>query len=221
MLEMSYLLHDPLPQSIEQNVRDQLRGLVYSLRPSVAVSVGLGAPLGDCLTLHGSFGWLAGISLVSRSHSLWSARFSGGFSEWLAFEQRVEPLRWKTAGVLLSTLGGSLSAAFRTRDSFRWDVWAANLRSFETQAMYGAAQVTSDDYDVISELLCGLSYFQPSAQDEEAFAAVNQTMTQLREHVRRDCSTRPGPPLVPAEYRDLVRWWLAPEQLPVPHRHAS
>jgi hypothetical protein len=121
-------------------LRRTLRGLVYSIRPSIARSVGLATVLDDLLTVDGIRAWNLGLQVLQNGPTN-SSVLGSRFHDWVKTELVEEEVRWRTLHILAESLESRLTV---DGSEMSWNSSTENVLAFADRIRRGEAVLTAD-----------------------------------------------------------------------------
>ncbi len=139
-----------------------LRGVVFSIRPTVARSVGLVTSIDDLFNADGVRAWSLGLLMLQNGCAEQSA-LGPRFVEWIQAEVAAERLRWRTLHVLAESIESRLKS---DGPDATWCSSASNTLAFAARVRHVEAVLTADVVDrltkIVDELNClhGTAHWQ-------------------------------------------------------------
>jgi hypothetical protein len=125
------------------------RGIVFSMRPSLARSVGFVTSLDDLLTVEGVRAW--GLALqIMQAESAERFAPTSRFAQWATAEVDAEKRRWQTVHLLAESVESRLDAL---RPGGTWGSSAMNAMAFSSRIRQGEAVFTVDLVGRFAELI--------------------------------------------------------------------
>jgi hypothetical protein len=182
-------------------LRKTLRGIVYSIRPSVARSVGLVTSLDDLLTVDGVSAWNLGLQVL-RNGSTDNSSLGARFLAWTNAELAAEQTRWKTVHVLAESVESRLSVGSL---EMNWVSSIANTSAFADRILHGESILTTDVVERFSKITRKLTLLPES----DHWQSLDNLLVELDRLVCFPVQALIGevPSLVSSEFaKDLASW---------------
>jgi hypothetical protein len=180
-----------------------LRGIVFSIRPSLARSLGQRSELEDLLTTDGLLAWKVGLQVLATEAEKTDSAMSARLREWVTCELDAEMARRATFHILAEAIESRLTVA--TCDT-RWTATAANVHTFQERSGRGESMLTFD----VAQRLRSASAAIARIADANSHESVGRLLTSLAAVDSLACHATPEVPptsIVDPRFADDLRRW--------------